>query len=166
MSLGVSRTVIGVEQLASRRVACSQSLAVARIAGGHVVRWRSAHGHHMAPRSGRQRRFSKLLLLSHLCGTQERIDCHATSSTSAANVALARTCAVGDRRLAHQAVRAEGRRGGRASQPDAQRRPSHANRRKALRRQILRNELSTISDTWSLIQKHSLTGILRAIRIY
>ena len=36
---------------------------------------------------------------------------------------------------------------------DAQRRPSHANRRKALRRQILRNELSTITTTWSLPRK-------------
>ena len=36
---------------------------------------------------------------------------------------------------------------------DTERRPSHANRRKALRRQILRNELSTIATTWSLPQK-------------
>jgi len=36
---------------------------------------------------------------------------------------------------------------------DAQRRPSHANRRKALRRQIIRNELSTITDTWSIPTK-------------
>jgi len=36
---------------------------------------------------------------------------------------------------------------------DAERRPSHANRRKALRRQILRNELSTITTAWSLPRK-------------
>jgi hypothetical protein len=36
---------------------------------------------------------------------------------------------------------------------DTERRPSHANRRKALRRQILRDELSTITTTWSLPQK-------------
>ena len=36
---------------------------------------------------------------------------------------------------------------------NADRRPSHANRRKALRRQILRNELSTITDTWSIPTK-------------
>ncbi len=36
---------------------------------------------------------------------------------------------------------------------DTERRPSHANRRKALRRQILRNELSMITTTWSLPQK-------------
>jgi len=36
---------------------------------------------------------------------------------------------------------------------DAHRRPSHANRRKALRRQILHNELSTITTTWSLPRK-------------
>jgi hypothetical protein len=33
---------------------------------------------------------------------------------------------------------------------DAERRPSHANRRKALRRHILRNHLSTLARTWSL----------------
>lgn len=36
---------------------------------------------------------------------------------------------------------------------DADRRPSHANRRKALRRQILRNELSTITTATSLPRK-------------
>ncbi len=36
---------------------------------------------------------------------------------------------------------------------DAERRPSHADRRKALRRQILRNELSSITTTWLLPQK-------------
>ncbi len=36
---------------------------------------------------------------------------------------------------------------------DVERRPSHANRRKALRAQILRNELSTITTTWSLPRK-------------
>ncbi len=36
---------------------------------------------------------------------------------------------------------------------DAQRRPSHADRRKALRQHILRNELSTITSVWSLPQK-------------
>jgi len=36
---------------------------------------------------------------------------------------------------------------------DAERRPSHANRRKALRRKILRNELSTITSMWSLPRK-------------
>ena len=36
---------------------------------------------------------------------------------------------------------------------DAERRPSHADRRKALRTQILRNELSTITVAWSLPRK-------------
>jgi len=36
---------------------------------------------------------------------------------------------------------------------DATRRPSHANRRKALRQQILRNELSEITTLWSLPRK-------------
>ena len=36
---------------------------------------------------------------------------------------------------------------------DAHRRPSHANRRKALRKHIFRNELSTITNTWSLPTK-------------
>jgi len=36
---------------------------------------------------------------------------------------------------------------------DAQRRPSHANRRKALRQTILRNELSTVTRVWCLPRK-------------
>ncbi len=36
---------------------------------------------------------------------------------------------------------------------DAERRPSHANRRKALREQIMRNELLTITTAWSLPRK-------------
>lgn len=36
---------------------------------------------------------------------------------------------------------------------DAARRPSHANRRKALRQQIMQNELSSIASAWSLPQK-------------
>ena len=36
---------------------------------------------------------------------------------------------------------------------DAERRPSHANRRNALRRHIIRNELSKITQTWTLPQK-------------
>ena len=36
---------------------------------------------------------------------------------------------------------------------DAERRPSHANRRKALRAQIMRKELSTIAQEWSLPKK-------------
>lgn len=36
---------------------------------------------------------------------------------------------------------------------DAERRPSHANRRKALRQAILRNELSTLTHAWRLPQK-------------
>ena len=36
---------------------------------------------------------------------------------------------------------------------DALRRPSHANRRKALRQYIMRNELSTVTAAWRLLQK-------------
>jgi len=36
---------------------------------------------------------------------------------------------------------------------DAARRPSHANRRKALRQQIMQNQLSSIASAWSLPQK-------------
>ena len=36
---------------------------------------------------------------------------------------------------------------------DAERRPSHANRRKALRRLVLDNELQAVTTTWSLPQK-------------
>ena len=47
---------------------------------------------------------------------------------------------------------------------DAARRPSHANRRNALRRHILRNELLSITAIWSLPQKIiRLTKSLRAL---
>ena len=47
---------------------------------------------------------------------------------------------------------------------DAERRPSHANRRKALRQQILRNELLTITTDWSLPRKFiQLTKSLMAL---
>ncbi len=36
---------------------------------------------------------------------------------------------------------------------DAERRPSHANRRKALRQQVMQNELSRITDVWQLPSK-------------
>ena len=52
-------------------------------------------------------------------GRKSESDCNSTGSTFAANVALARAGAAGDRRFAHQAVWAEGRRGGCPSQPDA-----------------------------------------------
>ncbi len=119
MSLGMSRTVVGVERVVGRWVARSQSLAFARIADGHIVRWRPSHGDHMAPRGRGERRLSRLLLLSYLRGTQERIDCDSTGSTSAAHLALAKASAAGDRRFAHQAVRAKSRRGRCPSQPDA-----------------------------------------------
>jgi len=49
---------------------------------------------------------------------------------------------------------------------DAARRPSHANRRKALREQIMRNELSTIATAWSLPQKIiQLTENLMALSV-
>jgi len=47
---------------------------------------------------------------------------------------------------------------------DPERRPSHANRRKALRRHILQTELSTITAAWSLPRKIlSLTRRLIAL---
>ena len=101
------------------RVAPSQSLAFARIADGHVVRWRPSHGNHMAPCGRGERRLSRLLLLPYLCGTQKRIDCNSTGGTSAVHLVPAKASAVGNRRFAHQAVRAQGRRGRFPSQPDA-----------------------------------------------
>ena len=44
---------------------------------------------------------------------------------------------------------------------DTDRRPSHANRRKALRQHILQNEFSTITAAWRLPQK-----ILQLIRLF
>jgi len=46
---------------------------------------------------------------------------------------------------------------------DAQRRPSHANRRKALRQTILRNELSTITRVWRLPRK--ITQLAKGLMI-
>ena len=50
MSLGMSRTVVGVERVVVRRFARSQLLAVADIAGVHVAGQRSPHGDDLAPR--------------------------------------------------------------------------------------------------------------------
>ena len=118
MSLGMSRTMVGMERLAGCRIACSQSLAFAGAADGYVVRQRSPDGDDMAPSRGCQRRLPGLLLLPYLRGTQQRIDRHQVAGTSAAHLALAKASAVGDRRLADQAIWAESRRGGRPSQPD------------------------------------------------
>jgi len=129
MSLGMSSAVVGMERMVDGRVARSQSLAVAGLDDGHVVGRRSPHGDHLAAGRRRQRRLSRLLLLPRLRRTQERIDRHAVGRTAAAGFALARTCPVGDRRFAYQAVWAQGRRGRpgeaglnppvAASQPDA-----------------------------------------------
>ena len=72
-----------------------------------------------APRRRGQRRLPGLLLLLGGPRTQERIDRRPVGNTSAADVAVARTSAAGDRRLANQALRAESRRCRRASQPNA-----------------------------------------------
>jgi|GEM_PF-3883420 len=77
-----------------------------------------AHGDHLATGGRRQRRLSELLLGPCLAGTQDRIGRHAIDGVGVANLAFAGAIAVGDRRFAHQAVRAEGRGGRRASQPD------------------------------------------------
>ena len=52
MSLGMSRTVVGVERMAVGRVARPQSLAAARIADGHVAGKWSAYGDHLAASRG------------------------------------------------------------------------------------------------------------------
>jgi len=44
---------------------------------------------------------------------------------------------------------------------DSERRPSHADRRKALRRHIIRNELSRLMQTWLLPQK--ITQLIQAL---
>ena len=119
MSLGISRAVVGVERVVGGGVARPQSLAAAGAAGRHPVCQRPTHGHHLAPHGGRQRRLPGLFLLSGGDRTQERIDCDSTGSTPAADLVPAPASAVGDRRLAHQAIWAQGRRGRCASQPDA-----------------------------------------------
>ena len=119
MSLGMSRTVVGVEQLDFFGTARPQSLAVAGAADWNAVcRW-PPHGHHLAASSRRQRRLPRLLLLPRVCWTQQQIDCFSIGGLGVADVAVAGAGAAGDRRFADQAVWAQGRRGGRASQPDA-----------------------------------------------
>ena len=106
------------------RVACTQPMAAAGAVDGHPVCRRAAHRHHLAPRRRSQRRLPRLLLLPRPPRTQGRIGRHATFSAGVADLALARTAAGGHRRLPHQAVRAEGRRGGHPSQSHARpRRP-------------------------------------------
>ena len=64
MSLGMSRTMVGVERVAGGRVARPQSLAVAGAAGGDVVCRRSAHRDHLAAGRRRQRRLTKTIITS------------------------------------------------------------------------------------------------------
>ena len=105
--------------MARCRIARAQSLAVAGLARGDLVRRRPPYGHHLAASRRRQCRFSGLLLLSGVRGTQVRTDRRPAGRARPADVAPAGASAVGHRRFAHQTVRAEGRGGRRASQPDA-----------------------------------------------
>ncbi len=119
MLLGISRTVVSVERVACRRVACSQSLAIARAVAGHPVRQRPTHRHHLAASRRRQRRLPGLLLLHCGGGTQDQIGRDAIGDVDFADIAPARASAAGDRRLAYQTVWAKSRRGGCPSQPHA-----------------------------------------------
>jgi len=116
-----SRTMVGVERMVGVGTARPQSLAVAGVADGNAVCRGPSHGHHMAASSRRQRRLPRLLLLPFECRTQQQIDCFSIGNLGTADVAIAGAGAVGNRSRragTDQAVWAEGRRGGRASQSD------------------------------------------------
>ena len=117
MSLEVSEPVGGVERVAGGWVACSQSLAAAGAAGGHSLRPGTPHRYLLAPRRRCERRLPRLLLLPCPTGTQDQIGRHAAFDAPVADLAASRSAAGGDRRLAYQTLRAEGRRGRHPSQP-------------------------------------------------
>src|SRR5882672_9188167 len=109
MSLDLSGGMVGMERLVGRRSACPPSLATAAADGGHALRGRPSHGHHLAPCGGDQRRLLRLLLLPGQPGTQDRNRGHAVVVADLADIAVARTTAGGDRRLADQTLWSESR---------------------------------------------------------
>ena len=64
MSLGLSRTVVGVERVACCGVARSQSLAIAGADDGDSVRQRTSHRNDLAQGRRGQRRLHKTIITS------------------------------------------------------------------------------------------------------
>ena len=116
MSLVATRRLGRVERLAVGRAACPQSLATGRAPDGHPVCPGTPDRHHLAASRRGRRRLPGLLLQLGRSGTQEPIGRHATAWLAAAALAAAGSAADGDRRLAHEALRAKGRRGRHPSQ--------------------------------------------------
>ena len=114
--LAMSERMVGVERLVGGGVARPQPLAAAGAADRHPLRRRPAHRLQLAPCCRSQQRLPRVLLLPCPPGTQGRFGGHAAFSASAADLAFARPTAGGHRRLPHQAVRTEGRRGRHPSQ--------------------------------------------------
>jgi hypothetical protein len=108
----MSGRLVGMGRVVGRRAARTQPLAAAGASDGHPVCRRAAHRHQLAPRRRGQPRLPRLLLLPCPPGTQGRFGRHAAFSAAGADLAPARSAAGGHRRLPHQAVRGQGRRGG------------------------------------------------------
>ena len=104
-------------ELVGGGTAWSQSLAVAAAVAGHPVCQRTAHRDHLAPGRGDSRRLRRLLLLPAALGRKTKSV--ATRLLSCCCCGCCRSRAVGDRRHADQALRAEGRRGRHPSQSHA-----------------------------------------------
>ncbi len=119
MSLGLSRTVVGVERVACCGVARSQSLAIAGADDGDSVRQRSSHRNDLVASGRRQQRLPRLVLLPYQRRTQQQFGRLATGSVGTPDFALAWAAAVGNRRFADPALRPASRRRRRASQSDA-----------------------------------------------
>lgn len=156
MSVGMSRSVVGVEPVAGGRVACTQSVAVAGAPGGHLVCQWPAHSDYLAPGSRSQRQLPGLLLLSGAGGTQEQIHRHAIGGVGAPHVVAARSFVAGDRRFAHQAVRADGGRCGRASQSHSRTGRSAVPLRPCLGNDLARFEASSMGCLGTAAAGHAL----------
>lgn len=120
----MSKRMVGVERLVGGGVARPQPMAAAGTFDRHTVCHRTAYRQQLAPCRRCERRLPRLLLLPRPTWTQGRFGCHTTFSARVADLALARPAAGGDRRLPHEAVRTQGRRGGHPPQSHARpRRP-------------------------------------------
>ena len=119
MSLGMSRRLVGVERVARRGLhARNRWRLPVLLLGILFANGRRTVTTGSAPRASATTFKDYYYFLTSLGRKTESIATQLIALLLR-NVALARTSAVGDRRFAHQAVWAKGRRGGCPSQPDA-----------------------------------------------
>ena len=109
MWLGVSERMVRMVCAVGCGARCSSPLAAAGAVGGYAVCLWTADRLHVASCRWRQRRLRRLLLLPGECWPQERIAGHAIGRSGVADAASARAVVGSDRRLAHQAIRSQGR---------------------------------------------------------